>query len=518
MGCGERVRTALPPSLAGSLRWPWPFFAFGIQIANIAGAIFVFGFLQYLLPREDSLRLGDTIDLRQLQPFLVYLAGTAALSSCTAWVLARPVIAWQTSPRAGASGHAARNRALRLPQLLVWVFALAWAIGGVIFVASTADTVEFAVVTSLTVMIGAGTACAVVYLFTERVLRPVHAAAIASGDASLRKPPSVKSRLRVGWVVTVLVPVSGILVVTEAALTGGLQSSPEAILTSIVILSVSLVVGSFVVTRLTIGAIADPIEQLRAALKRVQEGDYTEPVQIYDATELGQLQSGFNDMLHAIAEREELRDLFGRYVGFDVARRALSNGVELGGEERFVAVLFVDLAGSTALAVRRPPAQIVTLLNDFFHMVVTVVDRHDGLLNKFLGDAALAVFGAPLEHSDPAGAALAAARELAHSLPPALRTEAGDPVGFGIGVAAGKAIAGNIGAAHRLEYTVIGDPVNEAARVTELAKDEPAHVLATSTVLACADPAEAQHWQVVRTEVLRGRGIPTSLAAPKSQA
>ena len=190
-------------------------------------------------------------------------------------------------------------------------------------------------------------------------------------------------------------------------------------------------------------------------------------MQIYDASELGLLQAGFNDMVRDLSERQRLRDLFGRYVGEDVARRALERGTELGGQERDVAVLFVDLVGSTQLAATRPPAEVVHLLNEFFRVVVDTVGRHGGFVNKFQGDAALAIFGAPIEHPDASGGALAAARELHDELLPVIGSAE-----FGIGVSSGRAIAGHIGAQARFEYTVIGDPVNEAARLTELAKLE----------------------------------------------
>ena len=101
-------------------------------------------------------------------------------------------------------------------------------------------------------------------------------------------------------------------------------------------------------------SIADPLRQLRWALGEVQRGNYNAHMQIYDASELGLLQAGFNDMVRDLAERQRLRDLFGRYVGEDVARRALERGTELGGQERDVAVLFVDLVGSTQLAADHP--------------------------------------------------------------------------------------------------------------------------------------------------------------------
>ena len=173
-------------------------------------------------------------------------------------------------------------------------------------------------------------------------------------------------------------------------------------------------------------------------------------------------------------EREELRDLFGRHVGADVARSALEKGVRLGGESRDVAVLFVDIIGSTTLAEDRPPEEVVALLNRFFEVVIDVVHEHDGWINKFEGDAALAVWGAPVDMDDKQTSALRAARVMGRRL-----AEEVPEIKAGIGVSCGTAVAGNVGTAERYEYTVIGDPVNEAARLTGLAKKVPARVVAS---------------------------------------
>ena len=266
-------------------------------------------------------------------------------------------------------------------------------------------------------------------------------------------------------------------------------------------------------TLLVAMSIADPLRQLRWALGEVQRGNYNAHMQIYDASELGLLQAGFNDMVRDLSERQRLRDLFGRYVGEDVARRALERGTELGGQERDVAVLFVDLVGSTKLASTRPPAEVVSLLNEFFRVVVDTVGRHGGFVNKFQGDAALAIFGAPIEHPDASGGALAAARELHDELLPVIGSAE-----FGIGVSSGRAIAGHIGALARFEYTVIGDPVNEAARLTELAKLEDGHVLASAVAVSGALDAEALCWDVAEVVALRGRTAPTQLARPLNLA
>ncbi|WP_333618365.1 adenylate/guanylate cyclase domain-containing protein, partial [Dietzia sp.] len=209
-----------------------------------------------------------------------------------------------------------------------------------------------------------------------------------------------------------------------------------------------------------------------------------------------------------LAERETMQDLFGRYVGEDVVLHALENGTELGGSERTVGVLFVDLAGSTEFAIKHSPNEVVEMLNQFFRIVVETVDEHGGYINKFQGDAALAIFGAPMEAWDPAGQALATARALGRKLASI------QPLTAGIGVSYGTVIAGHIGHAKRFEYTVIGDPVNESARLTALAKEVEGGVLAARRAIEAADTEEADRWTFGRAVELRGRGVLTQLARP----
>jgi len=209
------------------------------------------------------------------------------------------------------------------------------------------------------------------------------------------------------------------------------------------------------------------------------------------------------------SERQRMRDLFGRYVGEDVASCALSSSTELTGQEVEVGVLFVDLADSTRLASVLSPSDVALLLNEFFRIVVDTVSRYGGFVNKFEGDAALVVFGAPRELGDSSGAALGAARDLRDALADHLASS-----GFGIGVSAGRVFAGQVGAPTRMEYTVIGDPVNEAARLTELAKAEVGHVLASAAAVDGASPMAASSWIVGEKVELRGRSAATLLARP----
>jgi adenylate cyclase len=176
---------------------------------------------------------------------------------------------------------------------------------------------------------------------------------------------------------------------------------------------------------------------------------------------------------------------------------------------REVAVVFVDLVASTSLAGRRPPTEVVSLLNDFFRLVVETVEEQGGWVNKFEGDAALCLFGAPTARPDAACDALRAARSLNERLSRGLHG-----VDAGIGVSAGPAVAGNVGTETRFEYTVIGDPVNEAARLCELAKRRPERLLASAAVVERAGPEEAACWEITEEIVLRGRDTPTGLATP----
>jgi adenylate cyclase len=192
-----------------------------------------------------------------------------------------------------------------------------------------------------------------------------------------------------------------------------------------------------------------------------------------------------------------------------VAAAAEKERPELGGEERHVAMIFVDIIGSTQLVTGRPATEVVDLLNRFFAVIVEEVDRHHGFVNKFEGDAALAVFGAPNHLDNPEGEALAAGRAIARRI----RAEVPECVA-GIGVASGTAVAGNVGAKERFEYTVIGEPVNEAARLCELSKDTPGHLLASSDTVSNADESERAHWTLGETVTLRGHDEPTRLALP----
>ncbi len=514
--------SALPGRISGFAQWlvrtPWPVFSLSQLQADIIGALLVLGFLRYGLPPEDRIELQDlpTINLAIFAGSVVFLFFVGFSISVRLLV---PVFRWQrrdglltdTDP---AATELARSRALRTPFYRTVINLATWLIGGVVFIIASWPVAKHAApVVAVATALGAAATAIIGYLQSERVLRPVAVAALRGGLPENIRASGVIGRQMLAWALSTGVPLLAIVLAVVADKAEYLHGPPEKLLNPILLLALLALGIGLASTLLVSMSIADPLRQLRWALGEVQRGNYNAHMQIYDASELGLLQAGFNDMVRDLSERQRLRDLFGRYVGEDVARRALERGTELGGQERDVAVLFVDLVGSTQLASTRPPSEVVNLLNEFFRVVVDTVGRHGGFVNKFQGDAALAIFGAPIEHPDASGGALAAARELHDELLPVIGS-----ADFGIGVSAGRAIAGHIGALARFEYTVIGDPVNEAARLTELAKLEDGHVLASAVAVSGALDAEALCWDVAEVVALRGRIAPTQLARPLNLA
>jgi adenylate cyclase len=406
---------------------------------------------------------------------------------------------------------AEHQETLRLASRATLLTAAGWAGAGLVFSAiNLTHSVGFAAVVAATVWLGGETTCALVYLITERVLRPVTALALAA-----RLPPKpvslgIRDRLLMTWSLGTGVPILGVLVVGVVGMTKPGVETEYVAAAGVFLGLVAMVVG-LLATVVASRAIADPVTSVRAALERVARGDFDVGVAIDDGSEVGLLQAGFNRMADGLRERDRIRDLFGRQVGRDVALAALRDGTRLGGEEREIGAVFVDLVGSTSLALELPPTEVVELLNRFFEVVVEVVEAEGGLVNKFEGDAALCVFGAPVACTDPAADALRAARALARRLAREV-----PQLDFGIGVSAGPAVAGNVGAEQRFEYTVIGDPVNEAARLCDLAKQRDGRVLASEAALARAAVLEREQWELGDSAVLRGRDTPTGLAAPRS--
>jgi adenylate cyclase len=420
-----------------------------------------------------------------------------------------PVLRWLEQERAPDPRE--RARTLRIPLHEAAHLLVVWSVAGAGLGAldlAVGGSAAGGVLVMVMVVIGGLVASALSYLTTEQIMRPATALALASDPPTRPLVPGIGTRIYLAWEFGTAVAVSGAVVVAIAYLTGA-AVSPRRMAATVIFLGVLALTVGLVTLLIAIRSIADPVRAMRSAMGRVEAGDTEVTVTVDDGGEIGLLQAGFNRMVSGLRERDRVRELFGAHVGEEVARSALGCDPELGGELREAAILFVDVVGSTEFSAERDPRDVVETLNRFFGVVVEVVTLHGGWINKFEGDAALCVFGAPAHHPDASGAALAAARELQRRLSVEL-----DGLEAAIGLSAGQVVAGNIGAAERYEYTVIGDPVNEAARLTELAKTRPSRLLASEGIVRCASEREARQWEIGEPVVLRGRSDPTLVAAP----
>ncbi|MBT0566182.1 adenylate/guanylate cyclase domain-containing protein [Williamsia sp. CHRR-6] len=357
------------------------------------------------------------------------------------------------------------------------------------------------------VMFSGTVVCATSYLLVEFALRPIAAQVINATMTRRRRRSALRTRALVSWMVGSGIPVVGIFLVVIFSLARSQTTKTDVFIGVTVLVGISLLTG-LLLTVLNTSHLLHPIRAVRSGMAQVREGRLDDvALVIYDDTELGELQAGFNAMVAGLQERERLRDLFGRHVGREVAEAAEDADPELGGAERTVAVMFVDVIGSTTLAATRSPSEVVGILNRFFAVIVGEVERNRGLVNKFEGDAVLAVFGAPTEIDDPAGAALAAARTTSTRL-----TAEVPELSAGIGVSFGRVVAGYVGAIERFEYTVIGDAVNESARLSEVAKRDPRRPLASGAAITAAR-SERANWTPDGALLLRGRTQETNIFA-----
>ena len=261
-------------------------------------------------------------------------------------------------------------------------------------------------------------------------------------------------------------------------------------------------------TLLLAGSVVAPIHRLQEATARVGRGDLAIRVPVTADDEIGALTRAFNRMVSGLQERERLRDAFGAFVDPELAERVARDGTDLRGEELEVSVLFMDVRGFTTLSERAEAKDVVSRLNQLYDRVVPVILRHGGHANKFIGDGLLAVFGAPVRHRDHADRAVAAAIDIAREV-----NGSDDGLRVGLGVNTGTVVVGTIGGGGRLDFTVIGDPVNTAARVESATRQTGDDLLITEET-RCRLNSRQVEWEERPPIPLKGKEQAVRLYAP----
>ena len=230
---------------------------------------------------------------------------------------------------------------------------------------------------------------------------------------------------------------------------------------------------------------------MAAGAREIATGNYDHRVELRQKDEIGLLGDSFNQMSAGLAERDRVRDLLGKVVSPAIASELLRKKVTLGGEQREVTVLFSDLRDFTSMSEAAGPEEMLHILNHYFTRMAAIVEKHGGVVDKYVGDALMALFGAPVASADDADHAICAALEMTEALGELNREwklRGLSAIGVGIGINTDVVVAGNMGSEKRLNYTVIGDGVNLASRLEQLTKmpEYAARIIVSRATLAKA--------------------------------
>ena len=448
----------------------------------------------------------------------IAVALTAVTIAIAMWRLyrrLRPVTTWLAGPRDDYDGAtAAWTSAVGLPLdvvkrdsfLPVFGVAIPGSIAAVLIF-------ELSALSFLPIfaagLVAIGYAGVLHYFALETGMRPV----LMELNNAIPPPVHPRARaipLRVKLLGT-LPMINIITALIASALSGGEVSGGRELGIDVLVATAVAFTISFELTVLLSRSIMRPINDLESGIDEIRSGNFDVAVPVTTVDELGELSAAFNQMAEGLAERERIREAFGTYLDEDVANYILSESFSPEGFEVDVSVLFCDVRDFTSFASDAKAPQVVARLNELFEAVVPIISKHGGHVDKFVGDGLLAVFGAPQAYDDHADRAVAAAVEIARHV----NHDHPGHLSVGIGVNSGRVVAGSIGGAGRLNFSVIGDAVNVAARVEAATRELGEEVLFTDTTrrllsgtveVASRGPQE-----------LRGKAEPVQLWAPVVQ-
>ena len=287
---------------------------------------------------------------------------------------------------------------------------------------------------------------------------------------------------------------------------------------SVIFVSSLLLLIAFAITLALSRLILNPLGKLTKVAERIKNGDYKSRAGIVTADELGLLADSFNDMADSLAEKEFMRDTFGKIVDPEVRdylmKENFLQGGALGGETRKVTVLFCDIRSFTAMSEKMEATEVVSLLNRYFTALGKCIAAHHGIINKYIGDAIMAIFGAPVQSENSAKDAFEAALDMRKALAElnkSFEAEGLPVLRFGIGIHTGPVFAGTIGAENRMEYTVIGDTVNTASRLESLCKTYGTDLLVSGASAAEIAAAGTVQLDFVADAQIRGKEEPMKI-------
>ncbi|MFT7585605.1 MAG: adenylate cyclase [Cellvibrionaceae bacterium] len=478
----------------------------GMVLSNTLGAFVIFFYFAYIDIEAFETNLvfwrGSNADWITFTIVMILLA---IIDVLIANYYGRQLAAWDARLVSGLHIDSIPPRivqwAAAYPIIIASISMISWITAGVFFAQGGLDfgstNLAIFVRTFFGIsIIGGITTSVIIFMLTDLFWRERFAHFFPDGrfsDNQLMRV-SVSRRLLAVFMLTGVVP---LLILGSSAWNGALAlvqatADPVQVIGQLerIILFVVVIglISNLLLSYFSSRSIVQPMLKLSVAMGKVSVGDLSSRVSVVANDEIGELTSHFNLMLEKLEQGQIMRDLFGRYVSQEVANQVIEQGASLGGENVQATALFADIRDFTGLTERLPAQQVVDILNRYYTYMVDVIVEAGGIVNKFGGDSLLAIFGVPIKQEGHASYAIQAAIAMKRALitfnleQKALGLQ---PLEIGIGISSGDMVAGNIGGKARLEYTVIGDPVNLAARLQSLTKEWGTTVLLSEDTQRC---------------------------------
>lgn len=490
-------------------------FATLISGATLFGALIIFLYFSLLDPMPVDDAAVRSLETEGIVIFAV--VGVLILAGALAMIiwLGRPIRNWLRLIEAGTPASDMPPNIARL--VLIWpligasLVAAGTLVAAVFFSIMYDDPGNF-----VGIAIGGAVASTIVYFGTDLIWRRQIPTFFPEGNLSI--VPAfrllVRRRLLLAFALIGGVTPTLLVILSQVRTRAVLDAeNPQAILDNLLlmqvfILGVGLLAG--VITAVLVArAIVEPLQDLQAAMGRVEDNELDTRVVVTTNDELGYLSERFNVMTDGLRQGKRLQELFGLYVSTEVAQAAVETGAGLGGTLVDCSVIFSDIRDFTTLSEQMPPGRLVDVINRYMTAMVSVIVDHGGVVTRFGGDSILAVFGTPLNPmTDHADRAVRTAIGMRRALAAFNQEETPDGLPnleSGIGIASGPVIAGNIGGKERIEYTVMGDAVNLAARLEEKTKDAGSPILVSAETYQALDGVQDLRARALTDVQIKGK-------------
>lgn len=493
--------------------------------ANGLGALLTFVFLSYIAPLPQGESAVEVVTIQDFVPVAIGTIVLLILGGTLGRFAQRYYPQWYERLRSGESHQAipdvARREVLNLPIAVAATSLAMWFLASLFFGLWAGGSIRSFLGIALVGGVFTSTlAFFAVDLFWRRMVP------IFFPDGQVRTTRAFRltvfARLLIVFLLSSIYPVGLIVALSlDRARQIISASNPETILKNMFLVQMFLlgisVISSTLMAFFSSRTVIGPLEELEKAMARVEQNDLNVRVPVLSNDEVGYLAERFNAMVTGLRRGELMRNLLNLYVSPEVAREALEHGASLGGQLVECTVLFSDIRSFTTLSEQLDPGDLIVLLNRYMSQMVEVIVSQGGMVNKFGGDSLLAVFGTPLNPlPDHAVAAIRAALRMQAALAEFNQAQAaagGPQLQCGIGVTTGKVVAGNVGGKERIEYTVIGDTVNLAARLQVMSKELHHDLLLNEEAYLQARDKMQLNAQKIAGVTVRGKNEPVTIYA-----